>query len=334
MTLRDLSLPADLEELGPMLAESFQYPENPDWGVQDDERESLIEDINSLRRWWWMINIAQLFSKKMRGILPGKVWIEDGKIAGAVLYQRRGSSDNWLIGTVATHPDYRRRGIAHKLVKASLEDIQSKNAKTVVLDVIDANLPAYQLYTSLGFEHFTGTLDLEFPPSRIVPEPEFPAEYRLVPTNNFDWQARYQISKRISPENLQRYDPVTEALFQQPSFMRLIIPIFNNAQKIEEKLFVVEHIPSNENVGYFRSSARQGGKGRHTTAIRLDPKHAQLARPMLEYALHQVTSTDPNLVVEMALPAWQKEVAEAAYEIGFEKRVQYHRLGLKIEKEV
>ena len=89
MALRNLSLPTDLKELGPMLAESFQYPENPDWSVQDDERESLIEDINSLRRWWWIVQIAQVFSKKMRELLPGKVWIEDGKIAGAVLYQRR-----------------------------------------------------------------------------------------------------------------------------------------------------------------------------------------------------------------------------------------------------
>ena len=181
MTIRDLSLPADLKELGPMLAESFQYPENPDWGVQDDERESLVEDIESLRRWWWMIQIAQIFSTKMRDLLPGKVWIEDGKIAGAVLYQRRGSSNNWLIGTVATLPDYRRRGIARKLVEESLADIKAKKAETVVLDVIDANLPAYQLYTSLGFEHFSGNLDLEFTPAGIVTKPEFPPEYRLVP---------------------------------------------------------------------------------------------------------------------------------------------------------
>ncbi len=249
MALRNLSLPTDLKELGPMLAESFQYPENPDWSVQDDERESLIEDINSLRRWWWIVQIAQVFSKKMRELLPGKVWIEDGKIAGAVLYQRRGSSDNWLIGTVATHPDYRRRGIARKLVEASMEDIKSKQAQSVVLDVIDANLPAYQLYTSLGFEHYSGNLDLEFTPTGVIPEPEFPTEYRLVPTSYFDWEDRYQIMKRITPKNLQQYEPITEALFRQPGFMRLIIPLFNMAQKMEEKII-------------HRRTYRQRGEGR------------------------------------------------------------------------
>lgn len=330
MTIRNLSLPADLEELGPMLAESFQYPENPDWGVQDDERESLLEDINSLRRWWWIINLAQVFSSKMRDILPGKVWIEDGRIAGSVLYQRRGASDNWLIGTVATHPDYRRRGIARKLVEASLEDLQGRDAESVVLEVIDANLPAYQLYTALGFEHFSSTINLEITPSDIVPAPQFPTGYRLVPARKFDWRVRYQIMKRITPENLQQYDPVTEALFQVPGIMRLIIPVFSLAQKMEEKFFVVEHSASGERVGYFRSDARKGGKGRHSIALRLDPKHPQLARPMLEYGLHLVTSTDPQLVVEMALPGWHQKVVEAACEIGFEKRLQFHRLGLKL----
>jgi GNAT superfamily N-acetyltransferase len=313
-----------------MVAQSFQYPENPNWGVQDDERESLVEDIESLRRWWWLIQIGQIFSPRMRDLLPGKVWIEDGKIAGAVLYQRRGSSDNWLIGTVATLPGYRRRGIARKLVEASLADIKAKNARSIVLDVIDANHPAYQLYTSLGFEHFSGNVDLEFTSGAIVTKPGFTPEYSLTETSFFDWQARYQIMKRISPENLQHYEPVTEALFRQPGFMRLVIPIFNRAQKVEEKVILIEHTPSGKQVGYFRSGARKGGKGRHSISLRLDPNHAQLALPMLEYALHLVTAIDPNLIVEMALPAWQTEVVEAAYQAGFQKRLLFHRLGLKL----
>ena len=117
-----------------------------------------------------------------------------------------------------------------------MEDIKSKQAQSVVLDVIDANLPAYQLYTSLGFEHYSGNLDLEFTPTGVIPEPEFPTEYRLVPTSYFDWEDRYQIMKRITPENLQQYEPVTEALFRQPGFMRLIVSVFNLAQKVEEKI--------------------------------------------------------------------------------------------------
>jgi len=136
--------------------------------------------------------------------------------------------------------------------------------------------------------------------------------------------------KRISPESLQQFDPITEALFRQPGFMRLIIPVLNLAQKLDEKVIIIQHIASGENIGYFFSNARKGGKGRHSISLRLDPNHAHLARPMLEYALHQVTSTDPNLLVEMALPEWQDQAAEAAYQIGFEKRLLFHRLGLKL----
>jgi hypothetical protein len=32
----------------------------------------------------------------------------------------------------------------------------------------------------------------------------------------------------------------------------------------------------------------------------------------------------------MALPTWQEDATNAAYEIGFTKRVLYHRLGLRL----
>ena len=102
MTIRDLKLPQDLAELGPMLSASFQYPENPEWSEQEDERESLVSDIASIARSWWMIRIGQVFIPAMRDLLPGKVWVEDGRIAGVVLVQRRGSSSDWLVSTVAT----------------------------------------------------------------------------------------------------------------------------------------------------------------------------------------------------------------------------------------
>ena len=37
MPLRNLTLPYDLEPLVEMVAETFQYPGNPEWSVQTDE---------------------------------------------------------------------------------------------------------------------------------------------------------------------------------------------------------------------------------------------------------------------------------------------------------
>ena len=205
MPVRNLKLPADLDPLPSMLTESFQYPENPEWSVQEDENESFVEDIRNIARMWWVVRIGQIFIPLMRDLLPGKVWEEDGRIAGVCLYQKRGNSNHWMITTVATHPDFRRKGIARKLVTAGLAYIRAKKGEIAVLDVIDANVPAYKLYQSLGFEHFTGNLDLEFTPDGVFPAPEMPDGYTLEEMDFFDWQPRYRVMQRISPESITKY---------------------------------------------------------------------------------------------------------------------------------
>lgn len=328
MTLRNLKLPGDLDNLAQMLTDSFQYPENPEWSVQEDEMEDLADNVRNIARMWWVVQIGQVFIPMMRDLLPGKLWIEDERIAGAVLYQRRGASQHWMVTSVATHPAYRRRGIARKLVVAGLEYIRAKKGEVAVLDVIDANLPAYKLYESLGFEHFTGNLDLEFKPDGVLPAPEIPAGYVLEDLDYFNWRPRFEVMQHISPENIQKYEPVSEDRFRQPGYTRAIIPLFNRAQKVQPHYHLVRRAADGEMVGYLNYDIRTGGKGRHSIFLRLDPAHAKLAEPLLAYGLHQLTAADLNLIIEMGLPTWQQHVADAAYALGFTKRLLYHRMGL------
>jgi len=328
MSVRDLKLPQDLEVLPAMLTESFQYPENPEWSVQDDERESFVEDIRNIARMWWVVRIGQIVIPVMRDLLPGKVLEENGKIAGVCLYQKRGNSNHWMVTTVATHPEFRRRGIARKLVTAGLDYIRAKKGGIAILDVIDANLPAYKLYESLGFEHFTGVLDLEFTPEGVFPAPEMPAGYTLEKLDVFDWEPRYRVMQRISPETITKYEPVTEDRFRQPGYYRIIIPLFARAQKVKEHYLLIRRTSDGEVIGYLNYDLRTGGKGRHSLSIHLDQDAAEMAEPLLAYALHEMTAADPNLVIEMGLPTWQEHVADAAYALGFSKRLLYHRMGL------
>ena len=41
MELRQLEWPRDLTPLGEMIFDTFQYPENPQWSVQTDEKEYI-----------------------------------------------------------------------------------------------------------------------------------------------------------------------------------------------------------------------------------------------------------------------------------------------------
>ena len=73
----------------------------------------------------------------------------DGKIVGYVLY--------WLLpGTIdihnlATHLDFRRRGIARLLLSRVLGQATEQSISRVTLEVRKSNLPAQKLYESMGF---------------------------------------------------------------------------------------------------------------------------------------------------------------------------------------
>jgi ribosomal-protein-alanine N-acetyltransferase len=52
---------------------------------------------------------------------------------------------------VAIHPDYRRRGIAEKLVEALVEELKAIGSRCLTLEVRSSNEPAKSLYEKLGF---------------------------------------------------------------------------------------------------------------------------------------------------------------------------------------
>lgn len=87
----------------------------------------------------------------MQGSL-GFVWSEDGQIVGNASIQRNlMRRDTWIIGNVATHPNYRGQGIASTIVQACIDLAASRGAKTVALQVAANNPPAQHVYQKLGF---------------------------------------------------------------------------------------------------------------------------------------------------------------------------------------
>ncbi len=73
----------------------------------------------------------------------------DGKIVGYVLF--------WLLpGTidihnVATHVNYRRRGVARLLISRVVGHAREHSASRVTLEVRKSNIAAQKLYVSMGF---------------------------------------------------------------------------------------------------------------------------------------------------------------------------------------
>ena len=60
-------------------------------------------------------------------------------------------ADEMEILNLATHPDFRRRGLARRLLGAVLQLVENMGIKREYLEVRVSNLPALALYESFGF---------------------------------------------------------------------------------------------------------------------------------------------------------------------------------------
>ena len=81
-----------------------------------------------------------------------RCWVADmdGKIVGMIVA--------WLlvdeahVATIATHPDFRRQGIARNLLKYALRYMSKEDAVTSFLEVRENNTAAQDMYREFGYE--------------------------------------------------------------------------------------------------------------------------------------------------------------------------------------
>jgi ribosomal-protein-alanine N-acetyltransferase len=81
-----------------------------------------------------------------------RCWVAEfaGRIVGMIVV--------WLIideahvATLATHPDFRRRGIAKKLLSHALLNLMEDGAQSSFLEVRESNLAAQEMYRKFGYE--------------------------------------------------------------------------------------------------------------------------------------------------------------------------------------
>ena len=75
---------------------------------------------------------------------------EDGRVVGYVGSQTvLGETD---MMNIATHPDYRKQGIAKALINTLISALAEQGSHSLMLEVRVSNEPAKSLYGSMGFE--------------------------------------------------------------------------------------------------------------------------------------------------------------------------------------
>ncbi len=330
MPIRPMRMPQDFQTMLDILPKAFQYPENPNWSINTDELENITDLVRTLRRLWPILRIVQALSPGFRDVIDGVIWEEDSQPVGITNVMRMGlgKSDSWMIANVGVLPTYRRRGIARKLVEAAIEFAKARKAKRIILDVIDGNDPAYQLYVSLGFEPFDYGLELNYSHPSPPAECPLPDGYTIKRLTLAEWQPSYQLAKRLTPLNVQRYFPVEAARYRVGLLQRLLAPLFEIGAR-HTRLGV--YMTNGEIAATANYAARTRPGGLNELSVTVDPAHSALAAYLIHSLLNEIMQIAPGRVTEMRLQRWSVPVIEAAKAAGFEQRLAGHRMGLVVK---
>lgn len=290
--LRDLSAVADLIEL------CFSP-------TMDNDGQRYLSDMRRASRDDSFLHWASRVTETASMPLMGYVWEEDGRIIGnaSLIPFRDKGKRVYLIANVATHPDYRRRGIGRALTERVMRQARDKKAYATWLHVRDDNPGAIKLYEELGFREVARRTTWQ---THADPHLSLPlTDIKIVPRQPRFWPMQQEWLRRLYPDELSWYHSWNVRALRPGlwNWVYLLFVDFNirqwAAMREEELLATLSWLP-------------QGGRSESlfaATGIGADP---EALTSLLIHAQHMIPYS-PRLTFEY--PA--AEMADAIRAAGF-----------------
>jgi len=328
LTLRPLNLKKDYDQLIPFYDEIFEK----ELASKGTSVQAMLSDLKRFRPIFKFIGI---FSKNYKHVFDGFVFENnDNEIVSTV---NVGYSGNfWEIAMVATHPNYRRKGLAKELIEKSLDHAKKHKAKMCVLEVLEENTPAYQLYVNYGFLHFDTKVKMKLPYEKLanLNQLEFPSEYTIQQrkqdkkTN----QSMLELEELVTPKSVLEFLPVNKQHYHKPLVIRIIRPLVKLLIGIKAERWNILH--NDKLVGVLFADIGRSEKDCHKVELMVDPAHEEkIADQMINYALMHIKNNSPLKINTITIERKSNEnQINSLGKIGFEVFEKDHILGLKFDK--
>lgn len=230
--LRPVNLRTDLSPLADLIELVFA-------DSMEDGGRAAIREMRYLSRMGYGLNLISRLNELALGISLGHVYIADGKLVGNVSIYPAGypkdMGESWIIANVGVHPDFQRRGIAYKLVDASINMIGERGGKSAILQVNYDNEVAQRLYARQGFIYERAWTTWRRS-SFIKSPPPLHHNFHITRLRPNEWQSEFALAQQVRSNQkggLGWLMPLHQKYFRIPLWKQFVdFFSLNNTEKL------------------------------------------------------------------------------------------------------
>jgi GNAT superfamily N-acetyltransferase len=260
----------------------------------------------------------------------GYVWVENGKLVGnatlSCISRERGQ---YAVHNVAVHPGYQGRGIAGRLMQALLMLARDADARMVVLEVQNRNLPAQRLYRRLGFEVYDTVTELRRPAERRGSSRPPPTPLRWRRRTAQDWRALYDLARAAVPPKVQEVTPLRAKEFRLGVDRRIARGIDRVLRRRNCEDWIVD---GDGRIAAWAELIGQYWRGQHTLQIWVHPsRRGTLETQLLAHGLDWLGRM-PRLGVQAKASEAHAEALRAYHQAGFIDVRKMDRMKLEVRQ--
>ena len=206
--MRPLNMMRDLPSVADLIELCFSSTLDPEGRSYIDQMRRNGRDSSFLS---WAPRVIETVSLPLSGF----VWENNGRVVGNVSlipFVKHGQKI-FLIANVATHPEYRRQGIARQLTAAAMARAREKHAQSIWLHVRDDNPGAIKLYHELGFVERSRRTNW-YASSGTTPLGNLRSNIQVAPRTTRDWPLQSAWLARAYPASLDWYNTQNWGIFK------------------------------------------------------------------------------------------------------------------------